>query len=163
MYMGGANTKKIILTAVFSAISIILGYFSIPIGIMKVLPFQHMMNAIAGVIVGPIYAAVAATITGVVRNMLGTGTIFAFPGGIPGAIIVGLTYKIIRREEAALIEPVGTFIGALISPFIAGIALGRTVDATAFIIPFLASSIPGTILGYIILKLMKKSGVLSGI
>lgn len=160
MYVVQSHIKKIILTSVFSGISIMLGYFNIPIGVMKILPFQHMMNAIAGVIIGPFYAAIAATITGIARNMLGTGTIFAFPGGIPGAIIVGLTYKIIKREEAALLEPIGTFIGALISPMVAGIALGKTIDAMTFIIPFLASSIPGSILGYIILKTLKKSGAI---
>lgn len=160
MYVVQSHIKKIILTSVFSGISIMLGYFNIPIGVMKILPFQHMMNAIAGVIIGPFYAAIAATITGIARNMLGTGTIFAFPGGIPGAIIVGLTYKIIKHEEAALLEPIGTFIGALISPMVAGIALGKTIDAMTFIIPFLASSIPGSILGYIILKTLKKSGAI---
>ncbi|MEM3985266.1 MAG: energy coupling factor transporter S component ThiW [Candidatus Methanomethylicia archaeon] len=160
MYMERSYAKKIILTSIFSGISILLSYFNIPIGVMKILPFQHMVNAIAGVIIGPFYAAIAATITGVVRNMLGTGTIFAFPGGIPGAIIVGLTYRIVKREEAALIEPVGTFIGALLSPIVAGIALGKTIDAIVFIIPFLASSIPGSILGYIILKALNKGGVL---
>jgi energy coupling factor transporter S component ThiW len=157
---GTLNARSIVLTAILSALSIILGYFSIPVGVMKILPFQHMINGIAGIVVGPVYAAIAATITGIARNILGTGTIFAFPGGIPGAIVVGLAYKIIKRDEAALLEPIGTFIGALISPIIAGIALGKTMDAIAFIIPFMASSIPGSITGYIIIKLLKKRGIL---
>lgn len=152
--MNTTHTKKIILTALFSGLAVVLSIFHIPIGVMKVYPFQHMINAIAGVIIGPIYAAIAAMITGVIRNMLGTGTIFAFPGGIPGAAIVGLSYKLTKRVESALLEPIGTFIGALISPLIAGVALGRQMDATAFIIPFLSSSIPGTILGYVIIKVL---------
>jgi len=154
------NLKNIVLTAILSAVSIILGYFSIPVGVMKILPFQHMMNVITGIIVGPIYAAIAATITGITRNILGTGTIFAFPGGIPGAIVVGLAYKVIKHDEAALLEPIGTFIGALISPIIAGIALGKTMDAMIFIIPFMASSIPGSTIGYVIIKLLRKRGIL---
>ncbi|MEM2137321.1 MAG: energy coupling factor transporter S component ThiW [Candidatus Methanomethylicia archaeon] len=150
------SARRIIFTALLSGLAIILSYFNIPIGVMKVYPFQHMINAIAGIILGPIYAAIAATITGIVRNMLGTGTIFAFPGGIPGAIIVGVSYRLTKRYETALIEPLGTFIGALMSPWIAGIALGKQMDATAFIIPFLASSIPGAILGYIIVKALSR-------
>jgi len=34
--------------------------------------------------VGPLWAAIAAIIIGIIRNALGVGTIYAFPSGIPG-------------------------------------------------------------------------------
>ncbi len=148
---------KLALTAIFSALGVILSPAIIVIGPTKCYPFQHMINGLAGVLIGPWYAGLSALITGIVRNMLGTGTIFAFPGGIPGAIAVGLTYKITRRDEAALAEPIGTFIGAILSAYIVGPAVGRTMAPQAFILAFLMSSIPGSILGYLALKVVRKA------
>ena len=72
--------RKIILTGLFAAIAVILSGISFPIGPTKCFPFQHAINAICGVLLGPWYAALSAMISGIIRNMLGTGTIFAFPG-----------------------------------------------------------------------------------
>ncbi|RLE53842.1 MAG: energy coupling factor transporter S component ThiW [Candidatus Methanomethylicota archaeon] len=149
--------RKLALTAVFSALGVILSPAFFVVGPTKCYPFQHMINGLAGVLLGPWYAGLSALITGIIRNMLGTGTIFAFPGGIPGGVVVGLVYKLIRRDEAALSEPIGTFIGALISAFIVGPAAGKTMAPEAFIVAFLASSIPGSILGYLALKVVKKA------
>jgi len=127
-----------------------------------------MVNAIAGVLLGPWYAAVMATAAGVVRNMLGTGTIFAFPGGIPGALVVGFTHRyLLKRDYAALTEPIGTgLIGAALSALIVGpIAMelgiiGKTMTFDAFVVAFLASSIPGSILGFVALLAVRRGGVL---
>ncbi len=151
------SLKMLALTAIFSALGVVLSPVFFPVGPTKCYPFQHMINGIAGVLVGPIYAAIAATITGIIRNMLGTGTIFAFPGGIPGALVVGIMHKFLRRDEAALTEPIGTFIGALLSAYIVGPAAGKTMAPEIFVIAFLMSSIPGSILGYIILKIIRRA------
>jgi len=149
--------QKLALSASLSGLAVILSPFFIPIGPTKVYPFQHMINALAGVYVGPLYAALAATITGIIRNTLGLGTIFAFPGGIPGGLVVGIVYLLVHRDEAALSEPIGTFTGALLSAFIVGPLTGKNMAVEAFIIAFLMSSIPGSILGYIILKVLRRS------
>ncbi|MCS7374254.1 MAG: energy coupling factor transporter S component ThiW [archaeon GB-1867-097] len=151
------SLQKLALTATLAGLSVILSPFYFPVGPTKCYPFQHMINALTGVLVGPLYAILGATITGIIRNSLGVGTIFAFPGGIPGGFIVGLIYWITRRDEAALSEPMGTFIGALLSAYIVGPAVGKNMAVEAFIIAFLASSIPGSILGYIILKIIRKA------
>ncbi len=105
-----ADLKKVVLTALFAALAVLLSGVHFPVGPAKVLPFQHMVNALAGVIVGPWYGAIAALIAGIIRNAIGTGTPLAFPGGIPGALVVGLAYRWVRKDWAALTEPVGTGI-----------------------------------------------------
>ncbi len=152
-----SEQEKLVLTAIFSALGVVLSPVFFPVGPTKCYPFQHALNGLAGVLIGPIYAGLAALITGIIRNMLGTGTIFAFPGGIPGALVVGLIYIITRRDEAALCEPIGTFIGALLSAFIVGPITGKTMAPELFIIAFLMSSIPGSILGYIVLKIVRRA------
>jgi energy coupling factor transporter S component ThiW len=101
------------------ALKIIIDPGSVPVGPTKVFPFQHMINGILGVVLGPWYAAVAALATGLLRISVGTGTIFALPVGVLGALVVGLLYKYVYRSRwISLTEPLGTGIGALISAFI---------------------------------------------
>ena len=151
--------QKIALAIVLTAVAIALSPIYFPIGPTKVFPWQHMVNGIAGVLLGPWYAAAMAVAAGVIRNMLGVGTLFAFPGGIPGALVVGLTYQhLLKRDYAALTEPIGTgLIGAAISALILGPMIGVTMALDAFIIAFSASSIPGSILGFVVLKVMRRT------
>ena len=156
-------SEKIAATTVLAAAAIVLSPFSFPIGPTKVYPAQHMINSISGVLLGPWYAICVALIAGIVRNALGTGTIFAFPGGIPGALVVGIVHRYIwKKNYAALTEPIGTAFGAVISALIISpIAFNLnlttvTLSMEAFIIAFLISSIPGSILGFTILMVLSK-------
>ncbi|KUK13243.1 MAG: energy coupling factor transporter S component ThiW [Synergistetes bacterium] len=153
--------KPVVLAGVFVAVCVALSGLYVPIGPTKVYPFQHMVNAIAGVLLGPGWAAIIATIAAIIRNLLGVGTIFAFPGGIPGGIVVGLLYRYIRKDWVALFEPLGTGpIGATISAWIVVPYIQSSIGWTALQTAFLASSIPGSILGFIVLKIIRKGGVL---
>jgi energy coupling factor transporter S component ThiW len=73
------NTRKLSLAIILTALAIALSPIFFPVGPTKTFPWQHMVNAIAGVLLGPWYAALMATAAGVIRNLLGVGTVFAFP------------------------------------------------------------------------------------
>lgn len=158
--IGRTTTRKLVLAALFAGMGVLLSSFAIPVGGAKVFPFQHAINAVAAVLLGPWWAAGSALVTATLRVSLGTGSLFAFPGSPFGAIAVGLAYRVLRRDEAALFEPVGTvFVGAtlgavLISPFL-GAAGGGLI---ALMIAFALSSIPGAIIGYLVLKALRKAG-----
>ncbi len=123
-----------------------------------VFPFQHAINVLAGAILGPWWASGAAFATSLVRNMTGMGTLFAFPGSIPGALLAGFAYRIFRRPWAGLAEPVGTgFIGAPVSAWILGPAMGTAPGLAALQAGFLLSSIPGALIGIAVLHFLKKS------
>jgi energy coupling factor transporter S component ThiW len=155
------RTRKIVLTGLFAALAVLLSGIHFPVGPTKVFPFQHMVNALAGVLIGPWCGALAALIAALIRNALGTGTIFAFPGGIPGAIVVGLFYHYLRRDWATLLEPVGTgIIGVLAITLIFGPLMGKEFAFVFFFTAFMVSSIPGSILGYFLLKALKRTKVL---
>jgi len=110
---------------------------------------------------GPWYAALMALFTGIIRNMLNLGTLHAFPGGIPGAIVVGIVYRyILKKDYAALTEPLGTVvIGATISALVVAPYLGKAFTVAFWWTAFAASSIPGSILGFIVLKSLRLSGI----
>ncbi|MEM2328681.1 MAG: energy coupling factor transporter S component ThiW, partial [Nitrososphaerota archaeon] len=117
-------SMKVALTATFSALGVVLApFFWFPFLGTKAYPGQHFINSLSGVMLGPWWAALVAIIIGLIRNALGIGTVFAFPGGIPGAIVVGLVYMLTSRIKnrylkyiAVFFEPIGTvFVGGTVS------------------------------------------------
>jgi energy coupling factor transporter S component ThiW len=159
-----SGSRNAAAAAVLAAVAVALSPLSLPIGPTKLYPAQHMINSVGGVLLGPWYAALIAVVVAVVRNALGTGTVFAFPGGVPGALLVGLVHKYLwRKDYVALLEPAGTAIGAFVSALVVAplaLQLGSirlTLTLEAFIIAFLVSSIPGAILGFIILLMIRRS------
>ncbi|MDD4366024.1 MAG: energy coupling factor transporter S component ThiW [Synergistales bacterium] len=152
--------RTVTLAGLLCAAAVLLSGFAVPVGPTRCFPFQHAVNAVAGVLLGPWWAAGAAFATSLIRNLLGTGTPFAFPGSIPGALAVGFAWKACRRDWAALAEPIGTgLIGALLSALIVAPALGKDVTLTVFIPAFLASSVPGAAIGLLVLTTLRRLGL----
>ncbi|MBU7014003.1 MAG: energy coupling factor transporter S component ThiW [Theionarchaea archaeon] len=154
------NSRLLTYIAVFGALGAALGWISIPVGPTKVFPLQHTINAVSGILMGP-WAVISSLIAATVRFSTGTGSIYAFPGSPFGALVVSLLYRLTKKDLAALTEPLGTVgIGAtlsalLIAPFITESAPTLWFFWTAFA----ASCIPGAVLGYFILKILRRSNV----
>ena len=95
------NTKKIAITAMMAAIAVVGSTFSFPIFGSKCAPVQHMVNVLCAVFLGPWYGLAAAFIASVIRNLLGLGTLLAFPGSMCGALLSGLLYRKFQTLPAA--------------------------------------------------------------
>lgn len=158
--LASGATRKLVLAALFAGLGVLLSSFAIPVGGARVFPLQHTINAVAGVLLGPWWAAGSALVTATLRVSLGTGSLFAFPGSPFGAIAVGLAYKLLRRDEAALFEPIGTvLVGATLGAFLISPLLGEAVGGLlALMVAFAFSSIPGAIIGYLVLKILRRTG-----
>jgi energy coupling factor transporter S component ThiW len=158
--LASGTTRKLVLAALFAGLGVLLSSFAIPVGGARVFPFQHTINAVAGVLLGPWWAAGSALVTATLRVSLGTGSLFAFPGSPFGAIAVGLAYRFLRRDEAALFEPIGTvFVGATLGALLISPLLGEAAGGLlALMVAFALSSIPGAIIGYLVLKALRKTG-----
>jgi energy coupling factor transporter S component ThiW len=150
-----SKAQKIALSGVLIGISVIFGTFSIPIGVAKISPIQHFVNVVGAITLGPIYALLNAFVTSLIRNMMGTGSLLAFPGSMVGALLAGILYKKFRKPIIAVIgEVIGTgMIGALIAYPIAAILLGKEVALFVYIIPFTMSCSAGAIIAYLFLKI----------
>ena len=151
--------RAIILIAFGVAIS---PFTSIPIGIAKINPAQHFVNVIGAVLLGPWWATGVALIIGILRNALGTGTLLAFPGGMIGAFLAGLAYGYSRNIYlGALGEMIGTgLLGAIVSTLIiAPVFMGKAMALGALIIAFSGSTILGSIIGILALKLLERAGL----
>jgi len=172
-----ARVKKMALASAFSALGIAIAPFLwFPFLTTRAFPGQHMINALAGVLLGPLWAAAVALFIGVIRNVLGMGTVYAFPGGIPGGIVVGLIYGLLRRLGrkkkttlvAALFEPIGTvLIGAtltlyLFAPWIGDMKLLSELQQSQLIalltlwFGWAVSSVSGSVIGFVVLLALNK-------
>lgn len=149
------TTKKIVLSGILIAIATVLGTFSIPILGAKASPIQHFVNVIAGVSLGSIYGVACAFISALIRNILATGSILAFPGSMVGVFFAGILYKKFKKIEFAVIgEVIGTgIIGAMLAYPLAAFVLGKEVALFVYIVPFSISAILGSIMAYILLKI----------
>jgi energy coupling factor transporter S component ThiW len=158
-------TRKIALASILTALAVALSTFHFPIGTTKVFPVQHMINGIAGVLLGPWWAALMAVVTGTIRNLLGLGTLYAYPGGIPGGLVVGLIYRYLKETDlASLSEPLGTVVvGATLSGLVLAPFIGHNLTLWFFWTAFAVSSIPGSILGYVILKALRRLKIVEAI
>ncbi|MEH7305475.1 energy coupling factor transporter S component ThiW [Neobacillus drentensis] len=157
------KTHKLTLTAMMIAIGTISSnLFYIPIGFTKVFPIQHLMNVLSAVLLGPYYAVAQAFGVSLLRNLMGTGSLFAFPGSMVGALLASLLFWKTRKLYLAFIgEVVGTgIIGALLAYPIATLILGQKATMFGFIPLFIFSSFAGALLGYIILSVFLRKKVL---
>jgi energy coupling factor transporter S component ThiW len=156
----GGATRRLVLAALFAGLGVLLSSFAVPVGASRVFPFQHAINAVAGVLLGPWWAAGSALVTATLRFSLGTGSVFAFPGSPFGALAVGLAYRLLRRDEATFFEPFGTvFAGAPLGAVLISPLLGQAAGGLIFLMTaFALSSIPGAAIGYGVLKVLRKSG-----
>ena len=159
------DTRSVAYAVVLVAIGVALApYTSFPIGIAKVNPTQHFVNVVGAVLLGPWWAVIIATIIGIIRNVMGVGTLLAFPGGMIGAFLAGLFYQLWRKLTlGAAGEIIGTgFIAPVVSAlFVAPVLMGKAIPLFALIPSFLASTLAGAILGVLALKLLQRSDIIS--
>ena len=156
-----ARLRAMLLSALFAAAAVLLSPLSFPVGPSRCFPFQHTLNAIAGVLLGPWWAVGSAFVTSFVRYTTGMGTILAFPGSLFGALAVGLASRTLLRGPrlrawSAWAEPCATgTLGALVSALIVSPESAGAMFATLSV-AFLISSVPGAALGFLILKGLEK-------
>jgi len=156
------NIKKITYSAIFIAIGVVCSPFNIPLGFAKCFPVQHLINVICAIILGPIYAVSCAFAISFLRNIMGMGTLLAFPGSMIGALLSGILYKKTNKISLAFVgEVIGTgLIGALISYPIATVFMNRQVAMFTYVIPFGISTLVGSIFAVILLKALEKTHIL---
>ena len=154
------RSRKVARAVILVAIAVALSPFFIPVGIAKCFPAQHMVNVISAVMLGPVYAVGIAFIAAVLRNILGLGTILAFPGGMIGAFLAAMAYRRFKNIYlAAAGEVIGTgVLGALASVWIIGpLLMGKSMAVATLMIAFSISTLGGTLIGLAALHLLRKA------
>jgi len=149
--------KKLALAGLLVGLGVALSPFSIPVGVARAFPIQHLINVVAGVLLGPWYAVSMAFTTSLIRNILGTGTFLAFPGSMFGALFAGLAAKHMgnRLLPACAAELIGTgLFGALAAYPVAAFLMGREASMFGFVLPFVVSSLCGAAIAFALLRIL---------
>ena len=161
--MKNTNTKKIALTAMMAAVAVVGSTLSFPVFGSKCAPVQHLVNVLCAVFLGPWYGLAAAFIASLIRNLLGLGTLLAFPGSMCGAFLSGYLYRKFQALPAAYFgEVFGTsVIGGMLAFPIAKLVMGNAGAALfTFVVPFLISTAGGTLIAIVIVTAMRQTNVL---
>lgn len=158
------KTKRLSLAAIFCALAVVGSLISFPVFLSKCAPVQHMVNILCAVTLGPWYGIGVAFVASLLRNLLGLGSLMAFPGSMCGALLCGFVYWRSKSVPATLVgEVFGTgVIGGLLAYPIA--TLFMNVDAAsvaiyAYVVPFMISTTVGAVLAGILIAALKKAGV----
>lgn len=156
------KTQKLTYTAMIAAITTVSSsVIYIPVGFAKIFPIQHFANVLSAVLLGPWYAVLQAVLSATLRNMLGTGTVFAYPGSMIGAFLAAILYlKTKKIEMAALGEVIGTgVLGAMATYPIGVLFLGQKATLFGLVPAFTISSLTGALIGFVLLKVLIRNKV----
>lgn len=151
--------KKMVLTAMLACLSFVLNTF---VYFPAMAPFQHFVDVLAAVLVGPWYGFAAALICGILR-MLSGRTIQAVTGAVFGPILGGLIYRRTQNIYLTFIgEVIGTgFLGAMASYPLMKWFYGLDAQSPFYYIPFYTpAAIVGGAMGVAVVLILKRSGTL---
>lgn len=163
--MNQSKTKKLALAGILCAVAVVGSMFSFPVFGSKCAPVQHMVNVLCAVLLGPWYGVAVAFVASLLRNLLGLGSLMAFPGSMCGALLCGILYHKTKNLLATLAgEVFGTgIIGGLLAWPVAVFLMGKAAGDIAFysyIVPFLVSTVGGSIIAGVVLIALEKNSTL---
>lgn len=163
--MKKTNIRKLSIAGIFCAVAVVGSLFSFPVFASKCAPVQHMVNILCAVLLGPWYGVGVAFCASLLRNLLGLGSLMAFPGSMCGALLCGIVYHKTKNLLATLCgEVFGTgIIGGLLAWPVAVFLMGKAAGDIAFyayIVPFLVSTVGGSIIAGVLLIALEKNSTL---
>ena len=170
--MQSVKTKKLAIAAIFVALAVVgSAFIQFPVFGSQCSPTQHMVNVLCAVFLGPGWGVCVAFCASLIRNLLAVGSLMAFPGSMIGALCCGLMYKALRNKNdvvaiaATLVaEMLGTgVLGGLCAWPVSVLFMNAdaaTLAVTAYIIPFLISTVVGSIIAGALVYALKAGGAL---
>ena len=163
--MKNLSVKKLALAGMLCALAVVGSVFSFPIFGSKCAPVQHMVNVLCAVLLGPYWGLGVAFVASLLRNLLGLGSLMAFPGSMFGALLCGVVYHKTQKLLPTLAgEVFGTSIlGGLCAYPVAILLMGKSAGDIAFyayIVPFLVSTAGGAVIAGVLLAALQRSGAL---
>lgn len=157
-------TKKLVLAGVLTALAVVGSLINFPVAGSKCTPVQHMVNILAAVTLGPGWGVGIAFCSSLLRNMMSLGSLLAFPGSMVGALCCGLVYAGCRKlAPTCVAEALGTgILGGLCAYPVAKLLMGmEPVGLFVYVVPFLISTVAGSILAFVLITVLEKGGALN--
>ena len=158
------SVRKLAMAGVLVAVAVAGSLFSFPVAGSKCAPVQHMVNICGAIFLGPVWSVGVAFCASVIRNLTGLGSLMAFPGSMVGALCCGLMYKFSKKIiPTCIAEALGTGIlgGLAAYPLAKYVMLIQPDGMFIYIIPFLISTVVGSVIAAVVMLILQKSGVLA--
>lgn len=155
--------RRLAFAGLLTALSVAGSLIGFPVAGSKCAPVQHMVNVLAAVTLGPWWGVGIAFCASLLRNLMGLGTLLAFPGSMVGAFCCGGVYALSKKPSlTCLAEALGTSVlGGLAAYPMAKFLMGaEPAGLLVYVVPFFISTAAGSILAYGLLKILEKNGVL---
>ena len=155
------SVRKISFAGFLVALAISLSSLYLPTSFAKAFFVQHFINLVAAVTLNPLLAVFVAFATSLVRNIMGTGTILAFPGSMIGAFLSSVLYA---RYKSVILAYLGEIVGTgLIGSFVAGLLGDFVFDKQGMwhvlLVPFMISTIVGATMALMLITAMQKRNI----
>lgn len=157
------NTRKLAAAGMMTALGVVMSTFYIPAGMSKCFPVQHLLNVLSGIFLGPWYALGFSFCTALIRNLMGTGSLLAFPGSMVGAFCCGMLYQRFKKIPVAVLgEIIGTgILGGMLCYPVARFLMGSAEAALfTYVLPFFISTVGGSVLAAMLLVGLHQSKAL---
>lgn len=163
--MKSEQTKKLCLAGILCAVAVVGSLFSFPVLGSRCAPVQHTVNILCAVVLGPWYGVLVAFCASLIRNLLGLGSLMAFPGSMLGALLCGIAFWKTKNVPLTLVaEVLGTgILGGLCAWPLAILFMGKSAGDVAFyayIVPFLISTVGGAIISAFLIAALQKTGLI---
>ena len=163
--MKSEQTKKLCLAGILCAVAVVGSLFSFPVLGSKCAPVQHTVNILCAVVLGPWYGVLVAFCASLIRNLMGLGSLMAFPGSMLGALLCGIAFWKTKNVTLTLVaEVLGTgVLGGLCAWPVAILFMGKSAGDVAFyayIVPFLISTVGGAIISAFLIAALQKTGLI---
>ena len=163
--MKSEQTKKLCLAGILCAVAVVGSLFSFPVLGSKCAPVQHTVNILCAVVLGPWYGVLVAFCASLIRNLMGLGSLMAFPGSMLGALLCGIAFWKTKNVPLTLVAQVmGTgILGGLCAWPVAILFMGKSAGDVAFyayIVPFLISTVGGAIISAFLIAALQKTGLI---
>jgi energy coupling factor transporter S component ThiW len=153
------NVKKMVLCAILASLAFVLNTF---VYFPAMAPFQHFVDVVAAVFLGPWWACLSAFLCGIMRMMSGR-TIQSVTGAVFGPILGAFLWR--KTQNICLVcvgEVIGTgLVGALASYPLMKWFYGLDAQSPFYYIPFYTpSAVVGGLMGVGVLLILKRAKVL---
>ena len=163
--MKSEQTKKLCLAGILCAVAVVGSLFSFPVLGSKCAPVQHAVNILCAVVLGPWYGVLVAFCASLIRNLMGLGSLMAFPGSMLGALLCGIAFWKTKNVPLTLVaEVLGTgILGGLCAWPVAILFMGKSAGDVTFytyIVPFLISTVGGAIISAFLIAALQKTGLI---
>ena len=161
--MKSEAVKKLVVSGMMVALIIVLSGFYIPVGASKCFPVQHMMNVLAAVLLSPWWGVGIAFAASLIRNLMGTGTLLAFPGSTVGALLCGLVFRYTKKLIPTYIaEILGTgVLGGMLAFPLATLVMNKEAALFTYVLPFLVSTVGGTVIAAVLIGILSRTKALN--